>query len=155
MLMTILLALHIVAAVIWVGGMFFAYVILRPSIAGIEPAPERPRLWRRVFERFFLFVSISVVTLLLTGYAMIFGYFGGFAGVHVSVHIMHLLGLVMFAAYGHLRFAAWPKFRRAVDGEDFEEAGKRLNTIRTIVAVNLGLGWLTVIAGSTGRYWPI
>jgi len=154
MLMTILLALHIVAATIWVGGMFFAYVILRPSIGGIEPASERPKLWRRVFERFFLFVSISVVTLLATGYAMLFLHFGGFAGAGVHIHLMNALGLVMIAAYGHLRFAAWPKFRRAVDDGAFEEAGKRLTTIRYIVATNLGLGWVVIITAATGPHWP-
>jgi uncharacterized membrane protein len=154
MAMTLLLAVHIVAAVIWVGGMFFAYVVLRPSIAGIEPAPERPRLWRRVFERFFLFVTISVIALLVTGYGMLFHVFGGFAGAGMYIHIMHLTGWVMALAYGHLRFAAWPKFRNSVDAEDFEEAGQRLGTIRRIVAFNLGLGWITVIVGATGPYWP-
>lgn len=154
MTMTILLALHIVAATIWVGGMFFAYVILRPSMGGIEPASERPKLWRRVFERFFLFVSISVLTLLITGYAMLFLHFGGFAAAGLYIHIMNAVGLVMFAAYGHLRFAAWPKFRNAVDAGDFEDAGRRLATIRKVVAINLGLGWVTVITAATGPYWP-
>lgn len=154
MTMTVLLALHIVAATIWVGGMFFAYVVLRPAVGGIEPPPERARLWRRVFERFFLYVSLSVLALIATGYGMIFLVFGGFAGVDPYVHIMHAVGLIMFLAYGHLRFAAWPKFRNAVDSDDFEQAGRRLGLIRKIVAVNLGLGWVTVIVGATGRYWP-
>lgn len=153
MLMTVLLALHVVAATIWIGGMFFAYVVLRPSVAGIEPASERPKLWRRVFDRFFLFVSISVVTLLVTGYAIIFVHYGGFAGTGGHIHIMNALGLIMFAAYGHLRFAAWPKFRNAVDDEDFETAGRRLDLIRKIVAMNLGLGWVTIIVAVTGPHW--
>ncbi|MEQ8586246.1 MAG: CopD family protein [Thalassobaculaceae bacterium] len=154
MTMTVLLALHIVAATIWVGGMFFAYVVLRPAVAGIEPPPERVKLWRRVFDRFFTYVSLSVLALLASGYGMLFIGFGGFAGAGAYIHIMHLTGLVMFLAYGHLRFAAWPKFRKAVDADDFEQAGRRLGLIRKIVAVNLALGWITVIVGSTGRYWP-
>lgn len=154
MTMTVLLALHIVAATIWVGGMFFAYVILRPSIGGIEPAAERPKLWRRVFERFFQYVTISVITLIATGYGMLFLVFGGFANAGIYIHVMHGVGLVMFLAYGHLRFAAWPKFRNAVDAADFAEAATRLGLIRKIVALNLGLGWITIIAGATGPYWP-
>lgn len=154
MTMTVLLALHIVAATIWVGGMFFAYVVLRPAVGGIEPAPERPRLWRRVFHRFFLFVSGSVLVLLATGYAMLFLVFGGFAGAGVYIHIMHGIGLIMFLAYGHLRLAVWPKFRDAVDAGDFEQAGGRLNLIRKIVHVNLGLGMVTIIVAATGPYWP-
>lgn len=154
MTMTVLLALHIVAATIWVGGMFFAYVVLRPAVGGIEPAPERPRLWRRVFHRFFLFVSGSVLVLLASGYAMLFLVFGGFAGAGVYIHVMHGIGWIMFLAYGHLRFAVWPKFRDAVDAGDFEQAGARLNLIRKIVHVNLALGMITIIVGATGPYWP-
>ena len=154
MTMTVLLALHIVAATVWVGGMFFAYVVLRPAIGGIEPAPERARLWRRVFHRFFLFVTISVLVLLASGYAMMFLVFGGFAGAGVYIHIMHGIGWLMFLAYGHLRFAAWPKFRNAVDAGDFDQAATRLALIRKIVHVNLGLGLITIVIGATGPYWP-
>lgn len=155
MLMTVLLTLHVIAAIIWVGGMFFAYVILRPSIGEIEPPAERPRLWRRVFERFFREVSISVVVLLATGYAMVFFVFGGFSGVGIHVHVMNATGLLMFLIYGHLRFGVWPKFRNAVDADDFATAGAKLDSIRRIVAINLGLGLVTVVAGATGRYWPL
>jgi uncharacterized membrane protein len=154
MTMTVLLALHIVAATIWVGGMFFAYTVLRPSMGALEPASERPKLWRRVFARFFLFVSVSVVALLASGYAMLFLVFGGFGGAGVYIHIMHGIGLIMFLAYGHLRFAAWPKFRNAVDAGDFPQAATRLALIRKIVLVNLVLGLITIVVGSTGRYWP-
>ena len=41
-------ALHVLAVVVWVGGMFFAYVILRPAIGCIEPAGERLKLCARV-----------------------------------------------------------------------------------------------------------
>ena len=30
-------ALHVLAAVVWVGGMFFAYLVLRPAVGGIAP----------------------------------------------------------------------------------------------------------------------
>lgn len=150
----ILLAVHALAAVVWVGGMFFAYVVLRPSIAGIEPAPERPRLWRRVFERFFPWVWAAVIALPVTGYAMIFGTFGGMGGVNISVHVMHGLGWVMFLLFAHLYFAPWKRFRTAVDGGDLQAAGPALAGIRRIVAINLALGLIVVAIAASGRYWP-
>jgi len=48
--------LHVVAAVIWVGGMFFAYVCLRPAVGALEP-PARCRLWRVALGRFFTDLS--------------------------------------------------------------------------------------------------
>ncbi|MEQ8817696.1 MAG: CopD family protein [Thalassobaculum sp.] len=150
----LLVALHIVAAVIWVGGMFFAYVVLRPSVGGIEPAAERPRLWRRVFARFFPWVSAAVLVLIVTGYALVFGHFGGMAGVGLHIHVMQGLGWIMFLLYGHLYFASWARFRRAVDAGDLQAAGPALAGIRRIVALNLALGLVVVAIGASGRYWP-
>ena len=81
--MALLIALHVLAAVVWVGGMFFAYIVLRPS-AGPLQAEARLKLWQRVFQRFFPWVWASVVLLLVSGYGMIFLYLGGFAGVRPS-----------------------------------------------------------------------
>ena len=151
--MIIALAIHIVSAVIWVGGMFFAYTCLRPSMGTLEHAPDRLRLWRSVFARFFRYVTMDIVLLIASGYWMIFMEFGGFAGAGVHIHIMNLTGFLMMGLFGHLYFAEWLKFRRAVDAQDFPTAGARLNRIRMIVAINLGLGWITIIVGTTGRYW--
>ncbi|MEJ1958254.1 MAG: hypothetical protein WDM70_01360 [Nitrosomonadales bacterium] len=41
--------LHLLAVILWVGGMFFAYVVLRPSAVEILQSPERLRLWDKVF----------------------------------------------------------------------------------------------------------
>src|SRR3546814_14138881 len=49
----VFLAIHVLAAVAWVRGMFFAYVVLRPTVGGIAPPNERPPLCRRGFAPFF------------------------------------------------------------------------------------------------------
>ncbi|WP_226893269.1 hypothetical protein [Nisaea sediminum] len=151
--MIIALAIHIVSAVIWVGGMFFAYSVLRPSMGTLEQAPDRLRLWRAVFARFFRIVIVEIVLLLGSGYWMVFMEYGGFSGVGIHVHIMNLTGFLMMGLFGHLWFAEWSKFRKAVDAGDFPAAGGRLNRIRMIVFTNLWLGWITVLVGATGRYW--
>lgn len=150
--MALLLALHALAAAIWVGGMFFAYLILRPSAGPLEP-PHRLGLWRRVFARFFPWVWASVAVLLVSGYAMVFAYLGGFGAVGLHVHLMQTSGIVMMLLFAHLYFAPWRRFRLAVDGGDLQGAGRQLDSIRRIVAINLILGLLTVIIGSSGRYW--
>ena len=60
--MTLGLIIHSLAAVLWVGGMFFAYVVLRPSLQEWE-ALDRLKLWRGVFRRFFPWVWASVLGL--------------------------------------------------------------------------------------------
>lgn len=150
--MALLIALHILAAVVWVGGMFFAYMALRPS-AGPLPPETRLGLWRGVLSRFFPWVWACVVVLLISGYGMIFLYLGGFAGARLSIHVMQGIGIVMMMLFAHLFFAPWRRFRAAVDASEFSLAAKHLNQIRSIVAVNLVLGLITIVVGASGRFW--
>ncbi|MEM8951695.1 MAG: CopD family protein [Pseudomonadota bacterium] len=150
--MTLGLIIHSLLAVLWVGGMFFAYGILRPSLSEWE-ALDRLKLWRGVFKRFFPWVWMSVLGLLLTGYYMIVFGFGGFSAVGLHVHIMHLTGLIMVALFLYLFHVPWLAFKRAVDKEDVAVAAKQLARIRQVVGANLALGLLTVAIGSSGRYW--
>ena len=150
-MMVVLLAVHILGAVVWVGGMFFAYMALRPAAGALDP-PVRLPLWRRVFERFFLFVWASVAALLVSGYGMI-PLLGGFRGVGLHVHIMQAIGILMMLLFAHLFFAPWARLRRAIDAADWPTAAKNLNAIRLIVGVNLLLGLIVVVVGATGRWW--
>src|SRR5690606_5692971 len=65
-LMSLLFPLHLLAAVVWVGGMFFAYMALRPAAATVLPPPQRLPLWTQTFRRFFPWVWITVVLLPVT-----------------------------------------------------------------------------------------
>lgn len=146
------LILHILGAVVWVGGMFFAYLVLRPAAGALEP-PATLRLWRGVFQAFFPWVWASILALLLSGYGMLFLVLGGFAGAGVHVHIMNLVGLIMMALFLHLYFAPWRRLQRALDAGDDAAAATQLGQIRMIVAINLALGLITSAIGASGRYW--
>lgn len=147
-----LLALHLLSAVFWVGGMAFAYWVLRPAAGALDP-PVRLPLWRRVFEKFLPWVGVAIAVLLASGYAMMGKFFGGFAAAPLYINVMQGLGILMVLLYLHLFFAPWKRLRRALDSGALPEAGKALNQIRQIVAINLALGIIVVIVGGTGRYW--
>lgn len=151
-MITIALALHLLTALIWVGGMFFAIMVLRLAVGELEP-PVRAPLWGRVFQKFFPWVWMAVIILPLTGYWMIFAVWGGFANLPIHAHIMHGLGLIMIAVYLHLWFAPYKRFRAALAAEDIPTAGANLNQIRILVTVNLVIGLVNAVVGSTGRYW--
>ena len=151
-MITIALALHLLTALIWVGGMFFAIMVLRLAVGELEP-PVRAPLWGRVFQKFFPWVWMAVIILPLTGYWMIFAVWGGFANLPLHAHIMHGLGLIMIAVYLHLWFAPYKRFRAALAVEDIPTAGANLNQIRILVTVNLVIGLVNAVVGSTGRYW--
>lgn len=150
--MALLIALHVLAVVVWVGGMFFAYVVLRQSAGPLDPE-VRLTLWHRVFRRFFPWVWSSIVLLLASGYGMMFLYFGGFAGAGLHIHVMQGIGIVMMLLFLHLFFVPWRRFSDAVERKHFFEAVKHLGQIRRVVAANLVLGLLTIIVGASGRFW--
>ena len=150
-MLVLLLAAHILAAVFWVGGMAFAYTILRPAAGAIEPS-VRLTLWRDVFGRFLPWVGVAIVALLLSGYGMMFLAFEGFRAP-LFVHVMQGTGIIMVLIYLHLYFAPWRRMQIAVRDGQWPVAGQQLATIRKLVAINLVLGVITVLIGSTGRYW--
>ena len=150
--MPYLVALHAIAAVVWVGGMAFAYYAARPAVGPFEP-PARQGFWRRAFRRFFWIVGVAIVVLLGTGYAMIFIGFGGFAGAPLHVHLMQGIGWVMVLLFLALLGLPYRRFLRALDAKDHPAAGKALDAIRRIIHVNLYLGLIVVAIGASGRYW--
>jgi uncharacterized membrane protein len=141
------LALHLLGAVVWVGGMAFALLILRPSLIVLEPA-QRLALHAKVFRKFFLYVWHAMPILLLTGYAMLFGYLGGFAGVNWAVHVMHLLGLIMAVIFLVIFFGPWRAMRTATAGGDAPSATVAIDRMRGLIALNLLLGVVTVAVGA-------
>jgi uncharacterized membrane protein len=140
----LVLALHILGAVVWVGGMFFAILVLRPGLSVLAPA-QRLELHAEVFRRFFLIVWHAMPLILLTGYAMLFGLYGGFAGVDWGIHIMHLLGLIMAAIFVAIVFGPYARFRAAPT-----PAGA--DAIRKLLLVNLVLGLVTIMVAGLAAY---
>jgi uncharacterized membrane protein len=151
-MLSTLIIVHVLAAVFWVGGMAFAYMVLRPAAGPLDP-PVRLALWRRVFHRFLPSVAIDIVLLLVSGYGMLFMMYGGFRAAPMHVHLMQGLGILMMLLYLHLVFAPWKRFQAALDAGALPDAAKSLNQIRLIVAINLTLGMLTIAIGAGGRYW--
>jgi uncharacterized membrane protein len=149
--MAIALMLHLLAAAVWVGGMFFAYMVLRPVAAGLLEPPLRLTLWSRVFLGFFPWVWFAVITLLLSGYGMLFGIFGGMAAAPIYVHLMQGMGLVMMLIFGHLFFAPFRRLKQAVNDQDWQAGIKHLGLIRKLVGINLTLGLLVTAMAGGGR----
>ena len=144
--------LHVIAVVIWVGGMFFAHMVLRPVAAAQLEPPVRLNLWAGVFSNFFPWVWVCVAVVLLTGLWMIFAVFGGMGGVGLYVHAMLGLGLLMVLIFLHVYFAPYRRLKRAVAAQDWPSGGKQLAQIRLLVGINTVIGLLTVAIASGGRY---
>ena len=150
--MGIALLLHVLAAVVWVGGMFFAYAALRPVAASQLEPPLRLALWAGVFSKFFPWVFVAIAVLLITGFWMILSFYGGFAGVGLHVHLMLWAGLLMMLIFMHLFFAPFKRLKLAVAAEDWAAGAKKLAQVRLLIEINLVLGLCVVAVASGGRY---
>lgn len=151
--MSFSLSLHMVAAIIWIGGMIFAHAMLRPAAVQVLEPPLRLALWVQVFKRFFLWVWISIISLLATGYWMVFSFFDGFGNVGTHIHLMHGLSFFMLFIYFYVFFVAYRKLRHAVIVENFQEGGAQLAIIRRLVGINILIGLSISIIASGGRYF--
>ncbi|UPQ84001.1 CopD family protein [Pseudomonas knackmussii] len=144
----LLYSLHVLAAVIWIGGMFFAWMVLRPAAVSELQAPERLKLWSEVLRRFFKWVWITVLVLPISGIGMWHMRFEGLAAVPRYVHIMAGLFLVMLALFLRIQLLQLPELKRAVSTQSWPEGGAALGKIRQLVGINLLLGLLVVALAS-------
>lgn len=136
-----LLALHLLAAVAWVGGIFFAYMALRPASMLLDP-PQRLSLWAATFGRFFPWVWGFIAVLLASGHAMLVQ-----TTANAGLLAMAAIGWVMSMLFAYLYFVPFAALRRAVAGADTPAAGQAMARIRPVMAINLTLGLLASALG--------
>lgn len=146
-------ALHVLAALVWVGGMFFAWMILRPAAVAALEAPARLKLWSEVFRRFFVWVWAAVVILPVTGIGMLQLSFNGVAGAPRYVQVMMGLYVAMLALFLRVQALQLPELRRAIDAADWPAGGAALGRIRRTVGSNLLLGLVLVAIVAARPHW--
>ena len=137
----VLKTLHLLAVVIWVGGMFFAHVCLRPALTALDP-PVRLRLMQAVLTRFLAVVGAVVLVVLATGLWMV-AQASAAGSLPLGWTVMAVLGLVMMAVFG--RYALFKRFDRAVAAQDWPAGGTALAKIRRAVLLNLCIGLVIVV----------
>ncbi len=149
MIFSALKLIHVLAVILWVGGMAFAHFFLRPSVQSLEP-PVRLRLLQAVMKRFFSAVLIASLVVLVTGLWMIGRVAKETVQAGLSFNmpldwtIMATLGIVMIAIFGHIRFALFKRLTRTVAASDWPAAGAAMASIRSWVFVNLCIGIVIV-----------
>ncbi len=150
MLRQLLMFLHLLGEIAWIGGMFFAYFCLRPAASEVLDPPKRLPLWSAVFARFLPYTAIALVVIVATGFAML-----GQIGFHqapVGLYVMMALGLVMAVVFAYVYFVLFPRFRQSCSASAWPAAAESLNGIRRLVALNLVLGVCVVAAAMSARF---
>ena len=142
-----MLAVHLLAAAAWVGGMLYALVVLRPALAVLDAGP-RLQVHMLTLKRFFLVVWHAMPLMLLTGWGMVFSVWGGMAHLPWYVNVMQLLAIIMAAIFLYTYFGPAMRLRRAI-----RPGPELLVRIRLMLTINLVLGAITIVVGSCGHGW--
>lgn len=147
------LLVHLLGVIVWVGGMFFAHVALRPAAAELLAPPQRLPLLAAALGRFFKWVAVSIALILVSGIAIMMLFLGNGARLGPHIHAMTTLGLIMMLIFGHIRFAGFKRLLAAVAAQDWPAGGAAMAQIRRLVLVNLVLGLITTVIVFVGRGW--
>ena len=134
----ILLLLHTVAIVIWIGGMVFAHFCLRPAAIEVLAPPQRVPLLYAALARFFNIVAVAVLVVFASGLTMLL--MVGMKYAPPVWHIMFGLGVLMMAIFGHIRLGPFKRLARCVTAADWPGAANQLDQIRLLVMINMGIG---------------
>jgi uncharacterized membrane protein len=144
--------LHLTAAIVWMGGMTFMLIALRPATLAVMEAQPRAVLMGAVWQRFFVAVLVAIVVLLASGGSMVGSTIKaareatGHGVMPAGWMVMTGLGTLMFLIFGHIYFAGFQKFRRAVSAAQWPAAAKAAGQIHALMVTNFVLGWLAIAA---------
>lgn len=150
MIYAVLKTLHLLALIVWLGGMVFAHFFLRPSLSVLAP-PARLALMHAVLGRFFQAVLVASLLTLGSGVWMLgrvakqVVQAGGTFQMPWQWTLMAVLGTLMVLVFGHIRFVLFKRLARAVAAADWPAGGAALGQIRQWVLVNLVLGAVIVL----------
>lgn len=148
----IAITLHVIAVIVWIGGMFLGVVAIRPALAELD-VPTRARLFAGIVGRFLPWVWAAMVTLLGSGFYMVSTSFdGGISGTPWFVRLMMGLGLFMMMLMGHVSFAPFRRLKRALAAKDDALAAKAMKQMGLLMTVSLVLGLIVILAAMMGAY---
>lgn len=140
----IMLWLHYLAAVVWIGGMAFNILVLRPSMIATD-LNQRQALGTRVLKRFIIFAWLSIAVLVLTGISISYNRIA-------SDNIPATYGIVLlgkhFVTSIMILVVAWVSF---VLSEKLAPFAPKPDTILILVKTNLFLGILVLFLTSALR----
>lgn len=148
--MAIAITLHLLGVIVWVGGMFFAHMVLRGAVSQSLEPQERLPLMQRVFDGFFSWVWLSVILIIASGYWMLF--FVYTSEVTFWLGFMAVIGTLMAAIFVFIFAFPYQQLSSALKIHDMPKAVAAVASIRQLVLTNLILGLLITVVTIFGKY---
>ena len=144
--------LHLIAGIVWIGGMTFMLFALRPAAMACMEAQPRAVLMGHVWQRFYAWVLVAIVVLFATGTHLYTATFRaarlatGNGSVPLGWNVMLVLGITMMLVFGHIYFAGFKTYKRAIAAAEWPLAAKAGGLIHKMTLLNFTLGWLAILA---------
>lgn len=145
---TVIVFLHVISGVVWVGGMVAMRYAAHPSFIKIESPAKRLELIADALGRLFKIVLPFVAVLIITAIFMIKGYslsqsdFSVFAHAKEGIWSMMFINLMIMIYRKNLA-------QKLLNKGDFVGAKNQLALIGTVmVPVNIGLGAIAIFLGT-------
>lgn len=151
--------LHMVATVVWVGGLFFQAVVLAPALQRSLSPEDNANLLGRLRRRFVPLAWLSLAVLIATGLTQMSGNpnYEGFIQIHnrwsVAILAKHAVIGAMVLAAGYQTWVLAPRleraaWKRATSEADAEADGR---SYQRLTAVNIGLALIVLALTAIAR----
>ncbi|MFT9400444.1 hypothetical protein [Acetobacter sp.] len=141
---SLVLALHILCIVVWIGGAVYATAILRPSLSLLDNT-QRNSVHLQTLGRFFKMLTHVIPTALITGWLLIL-HEGGFAHVPWTTNAMQGLGVIMALLFVRILTGPYQKARRAIRPQP-----ATFDSIRSQILIIVAMGVLAVLVAAMGH----
>lgn len=144
-------ALHVMAAFVWLGGMFYASVAVALTTGSQQPLASAGHLAREL-RRFFPVLCLCAALLLVSSLYLVFG---GFRGPHHApafVNLMLLRDLFMVFLVLLAWLVAYPRLRRGLEQENPRLVRGGLYRMLLVGLINLVLGTIVFFVVMTGSF---
>ena len=148
--MSIAITLHMLGVIIWVGGMFFAHMVLRPTLNTCLEPQLRPSLLLGVFNRFFPWVWGAVIAILASGFWVLFTVYENAIGFWLG--FMAVVGVLMSAIFVFIYTLPYRRLKTAMKNGDKPKVAMAVTLIRRLILVNLILGLTVTLVAVLGKY---
>ncbi|PPD10173.1 MAG: hypothetical protein CTY36_00935 [Methylocystis sp.] len=146
-------ALHVLAVVLWVGGVGFVTTVLLPAVRRLKKPAERVAFFDAIERRFAWQARVTTLLAGITGLIMTMQldlwsrfYSGAFWWMHAMVAVWFLFTLMLFVAEP-LFLHRWFQERAAVDPEGTFALIERMHRVLLLVSLITILG---AVSGSHG-----
>lgn len=148
---SIIVFLHVISAVIWVGGMIAIRIAVHPSMQSITDAKIKLGRTLMIMGRLFNLVLPFIIVLLITAVIMLIGI--GFKETPLApiTHIKEGIWVVMAINFGYMYFQR-NGAQKAFDSGNASDAKKRVAKIpNLLLPINILLGIVAIYLGVTLR----